>query len=136
MALRAGSVGLRFIRQNQLTGLGVLLGLATVHVKRLTVGSSARYIQLQVEAVTPHALSRSLHSAQGFLSVLTSTDTMASLIPPQLSPTWTHTADDVTRLTKEVIAQDRSVQDRVAALAPDDCNMASVSSMGLDMKEG
>jgi hypothetical protein len=127
-------VGLRFIRQNQLTGLGVLLGLATVHVKRLTVGSSARYIQL--EAVTPHALSRSLHSAQGFLSVLTSTDTMASLIPPQLSPTWTHTADDVTRLTKEVIAQDRSVQDKVAALAPDDCNMASVSSMGLDVKEG
>lgn len=54
---------------------------------------------------------------------------MASLTPPQPAPTWTHTADDVMRLTKEAIKKDREVQDKVAALAPKDCNMSSVSDL-------
>lgn len=52
---------------------------------------------------------------------------MASLIPPQPAPTWTHTPEQVMSLTKTAIEQDREVQDKVASLAPKDCNLSSVS---------
>ncbi|KIM89266.1 hypothetical protein PILCRDRAFT_61316 [Piloderma croceum F 1598] len=59
---------------------------------------------------------------------------MPSLIPPQLAPTWTHTADDVIRLTKEAIAEARGVQDEVAALPPKGCNMSSLRLADLEAK--
>ena len=103
------------------TGLG--FGLAAVNVNwRSIAHQSTRYIQLPV---TPHAI----HSAQqGLFSALSSssTDTMTSLTPPQPSLKWTHTAEDVMRLTKEAIEKDRDLLDKVAALPPSDCNMASV----------
>lgn len=49
-----------------------------------------------------------------------------ALTPPQPPPAWNHTAEDITRLTNELIAQDRAVQDKVGALAPKDCNFHSV----------
>ncbi|TRM63928.1 hypothetical protein BD626DRAFT_547704 [Schizophyllum amplum] len=51
---------------------------------------------------------------------------MASLTPPQPAPTWTHSAEDIMRLTKEAIEADRTHQDKVAALAEADCNFDSV----------
>ena len=133
MALRLVSVRLSALRQRSLlgwTGLGALtVGLAAANAnwRSITHGfGSSRYILPLV--VTAQV--RSLHSApQRLFSLLTSTSAgnMAPSIPPQPAPTWTHTADDVMRLTKEAIAKDQEVQDEVAALAPKHCNMSSVS---------
>ncbi|EMD39827.1 hypothetical protein CERSUDRAFT_81164 [Gelatoporia subvermispora B] len=51
---------------------------------------------------------------------------MASLTPPQSAPVWTHSAEDVLRLTKEAIAEERELQDKVAALKPEECSFESV----------
>jgi hypothetical protein len=117
MALRAGSAA---VRRRPLTSLGALtVGLAAVNWRSIPYPST-RYIP-------PYNPLRLLHH-QNFFAALTSTS-MSSLTPPQPAPTWTHTADDVMRLTKEAIAKDQEVQDKVAALAPEDCNMSSVSCL-------
>ncbi|KAL1748030.1 hypothetical protein HDZ31DRAFT_30711 [Schizophyllum fasciatum] len=51
---------------------------------------------------------------------------MANLTPPQPPPQWTHSAEDIMRLTKEAIEVNRAHQDKVAALAEADCNFDSV----------
>ncbi|KAF9468572.1 hypothetical protein BDZ94DRAFT_1153665 [Collybia nuda] len=50
-----------------------------------------------------------------------------SLTPPQPPPTWDHSAGDIARLTQELIAKDRAVQDKIGALAPKDCNFNSAA---------
>ncbi|KAL1689134.1 hypothetical protein GGG16DRAFT_93984 [Schizophyllum commune] len=52
--------------------------------------------------------------------------TMANLTPPQPPPQWTHSAEDILRLTKEAIEVNRAEQDKVAALKEADCNFNSV----------
>ncbi|PCH40126.1 zincin [Wolfiporia cocos MD-104 SS10] len=51
---------------------------------------------------------------------------MASLTPSQASLKWTHSPEEVLELTKEAIAKDRKIQDRIAALSPADCSFDSV----------
>lgn len=51
---------------------------------------------------------------------------MANLTPPQPPPQWTHSAEDILRLTKEAIEVNRAEQDKVAALKEADCNFDSV----------
>lgn len=117
MALRAGSAA---VRRCPLTSLGALtVGLAAVNWRSIPYPST-RYLP----PYNPLGLLRH----QTFFTALTSTS-MSPLTPPQPAPTWTHTADDVMRLTKEAIARDQEVQDKVAALAPEDCNMSSVSCL-------
>jgi metallopeptidase MepB len=53
---------------------------------------------------------------------------MAHLTPPQLAPVWTHTPEDVLRLTREAIEKDRAVQDQVAKLPVSECNFETVSA--------
>ncbi|KAI0822314.1 Metalloprotease [Trametes gibbosa] len=52
---------------------------------------------------------------------------MASLNPPQAAPKWTHTPEEVLKLTKEAIAEYRALEDRVAALKPEQCNFDSLT---------
>ncbi|GLB38470.1 putative peptidase family M3 [Lyophyllum shimeji] len=49
-----------------------------------------------------------------------------SITPPQPPPSWSHSAEDITVLTEQFITANRGVQDKVAALAPKDCNFTSV----------
>lgn len=51
---------------------------------------------------------------------------MASLNPPQAAPKWTHTPEEVLKLTKDAIAEFRALEDSVAALKPEECNFDSV----------
>ena len=105
---------------------------------------SARHTLPDAQSVT-RALDTSprdlyLHRSQSTLSPLrvrlystafslsTTNPAMASLTPPQPAPTWTHTADDVLRLTKEAIERDKTALDKVAALKPEECNFDSASS--------
>ncbi|KAF8158338.1 metallopeptidase MepB [Crassisporium funariophilum] len=57
-----------------------------------------------------------------------------SLTPPQAPPTWNHTAEDITRLTKEAIENDRAIQDKIGALSPKDCTFESVILAEADTK--
>ncbi|KAJ7601172.1 hypothetical protein C8J56DRAFT_912335 [Mycena floridula] len=54
-----------------------------------------------------------------------SSPTMA-LTPPQAAPAWTHSASEILKTTKDLIESNRKVQDKIAALAPGDCNYESV----------
>jgi metallopeptidase MepB len=56
---------------------------------------------------------------------------MASLTPPQAPPRWNHSADDILSLTKEAIANEQKLQDKVGALPPDQCDFSSVSEAQL-----
>lgn len=49
-----------------------------------------------------------------------------SLTPPQAAPSWNHTAEDIISLTKDAIAKHKATDDKVGALAPEDCNFESV----------
>lgn len=133
MSLRAGSTRLSYLTRRQrsllaISSIGALTAtLGAVNWRSITHGHGqhATYRVL----VTPSTIfRRSLHSAQGLFSALNfnASDTMASLTPPQAAPTWTHSAEDVMKLTKEAIEEDRKVQNKVAAIAPKDCGFASV----------
>jgi len=50
-----------------------------------------------------------------------------ALTPPQAPPTWEHSVDDITKLTKESIEAYRKVMDKVGALEPKDATFESVS---------
>ncbi|KAL0947842.1 hypothetical protein HGRIS_013904 [Hohenbuehelia grisea] len=50
----------------------------------------------------------------------------ASVAPPQPAPSWNHTGEDIIRIARETIAEDKKSVDEVGALAPRDCNFTSV----------
>ncbi|KDQ62378.1 hypothetical protein JAAARDRAFT_189705 [Jaapia argillacea MUCL 33604] len=51
---------------------------------------------------------------------------MSAIKPPQAPPTWSHSAEDILKLTKEALAKDKALLDKIAALPPKDCNFSSV----------
>ncbi|KAL0960667.1 hypothetical protein HGRIS_005696 [Hohenbuehelia grisea] len=71
-----------------------------------------------------------LIAPRSFFSTITFTKTSnqppMSITPPQPAPVWNHSADDILRLTKETIAQDREHLDKIGALSASDCNFNSV----------
>ncbi|KAF9013473.1 hypothetical protein BDQ17DRAFT_1231331 [Cyathus striatus] len=50
-----------------------------------------------------------------------------SLTPPQPAPQWNHSAEDITKITKELIEKDRKFQDKIGALNAKDCNFDSLA---------
>ncbi|KAI0004463.1 Metalloprotease [Russula compacta] len=52
---------------------------------------------------------------------------MANLTPPQPPPLWTHTPEDVVRLTEEAIKKDRKAQDQIANLPLSECNFDTLA---------
>ncbi|OBZ71150.1 Thimet oligopeptidase [Grifola frondosa] len=97
--------------------LGLAVGVGALAAIRLPQNLGT------LRVVTPTSLFH--RSLSGLFSPSTNSR-MASLNPPQASPTWTHSAADVLALTKDAIQQERVLHDKVAALAPADCNFESV----------
>lgn len=52
---------------------------------------------------------------------------MTALTPPQVAPSWTLTPEDVRKVTKETLEQDKQWLDKIARLPPSECNFDSVS---------
>ncbi|KAJ7212164.1 metallopeptidase MepB [Mycena pura] len=48
-------------------------------------------------------------------------------VTPKPPPIWTHSPEDVMRLTKDAIAADRAVEDKVASLQPSECTFESLA---------
>ena len=51
---------------------------------------------------------------------------MTLLNPPQSAPSWTHSPDDLIRITKEAIEQHRKIADEVASIKDADCTFENV----------
>jgi metallopeptidase MepB len=51
-----------------------------------------------------------------------------ALTPPQAPPTWDHSAEDISKFTKESIEAYRKVMDKIGALDPKDATFESVSN--------
>ncbi|EPT05216.1 Metalloprotease [Fomitopsis schrenkii] len=85
-----------------------------------TWATSPRDLYLHRSRNTLSPLRARLYSTA--FSFQTTNPAMASLTPPQPPPTWTHSADDVLRLTKEAIEKDKATLDKVAALKPEECS--------------
>lgn len=136
MALRAGAQHLPVLFQpTRRTFLGwggaLAVGLAAVNWRSIAGGDiragptltafrSLRPLNFRVISTT--------HSPLSLFSAISSNSPMA-LTPPQPPPAWDHSAEDITRLTKELIEKDRAAQDKVGSLAPKDCNFNSVRKL-------
>ncbi|KAI9465436.1 Metalloprotease [Lactarius psammicola] len=122
-------------RSCSLLAVGLALGLATRMEPRVTLGSIAgyrhfitptsRFVHPSLKAVT-RLFSISSASSGIFDTSSFSSSNMVDLTPPQPPPIWTHTPEDVIKLTKEAIEKDREVQDRVAKLPASECNFDTV----------
>ncbi|THH20564.1 hypothetical protein EW146_g816 [Bondarzewia mesenterica] len=135
-------------RRRALLGWGALaIGFAAHHTSLSSVGhvvtnpahawrSIAGYSTIR--AVTPFLrrpltapsqTSRFLSSRPPAQSVISfaKSHNMPQLTPPQPAPSWNHSAEDITRLTKEAIEKDRQLQDKIAALSHDQCNFESLA---------
>jgi Zn-dependent oligopeptidase len=51
---------------------------------------------------------------------------MASLTPPQAPPKWNHTPEEVLSFTKQALAQNKAISDKIAALPEVECNFETV----------
>ncbi len=71
---------------------------------------------------------RSQSSFSGLFSLSPADSIMTSLNPPQAAPKWTHTPDEVLKLTKEAIEEERKRLDDIGALKSEDCTFESVRS--------
>lgn len=135
MALRAGSQRLPCLLPRKALlrwGGAFTIGLAAVSWRSIVSGDIRAKSTLSALQY-PNTIIRNLNfrtlstfNSRTFFSAISSSSTM-SLTPPQPPPSWDHSAEDITRLTKELIDQDRAVQDKIGALAPKDCNFSSVS---------
>jgi len=54
---------------------------------------------------------------------------MASLTPPQAPPKWNNTPEEVLDITKQALAQNKAVSDKVAALSEAECHFETVSNL-------
>ncbi|KZV65296.1 metallopeptidase MepB [Peniophora sp. CONT] len=52
--------------------------------------------------------------------------TMSKLTPPQPPPKWTHSAAEIRDITDAAIAENRALQDKIAALKPEECTLETV----------
>ncbi len=105
-------------------GAGALAGLGP--------GAAMRHWQFQVTPPLNNLWHyRSQSTLSGLFSLPTANSIMASLNPPQAAPKWTHTPEEVLKLTKEAIADERARLDKIAALKPEECTFESVRRLSL-----
>lgn len=120
-------------RPRQLLGV-FAVGLAAVGLRSFSGANFRSGLQITHSTLRTSGIVRQLN-LRGFFSArsalfasVTSTFTSnMSLHPPQPPPNWTHTPEDVARLTKEAIANHRAVEDKIGALPASECNFESVS---------
>ncbi|KAF7346236.1 Metallopeptidase MepB [Mycena sanguinolenta] len=115
-------------KRNMLQWGGVLaVGVAAVGLRSITSAG----IPGSFRVVTPPNYTSIVNTLKAFsrprsFSAITIPSTSMAITPPQPPPEWTHSAEDVVKLTKECIASHRAVEDKIGALPPSDCTYESV----------
>ena len=124
------SVAVAALRRRPLLALGVGVG-ALAALRPSSVPSAAmRLLQVTpslhkgLNGISSHYGSQSTLS--GLFSLSPATSIMASLNPPQPAPKWTHTPEEVLRLAKDAIAEERARLDKIGSLKPEECTFESV----------
>jgi hypothetical protein len=121
-------------RRNMLQWGGMLaVGVAAVGLRSITSGGRSSVVTPLSTLTTP-SFKYIRHNLKAFsrrssFSTITSTSRAMGITPPQPPPEWTHTPEDVGRLTKEAIDSHRAVEDQIGALQPSDCTYESVSGL-------
>ncbi|KAF8908911.1 metallopeptidase MepB [Gymnopilus junonius] len=124
MALRAARQCLPRVSFRKTTfgwGGAFAVGLAAVSWRSISSHVSGGDIRGRYSINALRAFSSS--TSHLFFS-LTTTSTMA-IAPPQAAPTWEHTTNDISSLTKQSIEKYRTVMDKVGALDPKDSTFES-----------
>lgn len=129
MALRAARQCLPRVSFRKTTvgwGGAFTIGLVAVSWRSISSHVSGGDIRGRYSINTRSAQRAFSSSTSHLFFSLTSTSTMA-ITPPQAPPTWEHTTEDISKLTKQSIEKYRAVMDKVGALEPKDCTFESVS---------
>ncbi|KAJ7794145.1 hypothetical protein B0H14DRAFT_2923888 [Mycena olivaceomarginata] len=119
-------------RRNMLQWGGMLaVGVAAVGLRSITSGGRSSVVTPLSTLTTP-SFKYIRHNLKAFsrrssFSTITSTSRAMGITPPQPPPEWTHTPEDVGRLTKEAIDSHRAVEDQIGALQPSDCTYESLA---------
>jgi len=135
MALRAGSQCLPIITRRKVVlgwGSALTVGLAAVgwrscQSSHVSCGDIRTGCWSANTGRMASLRSFSTSLPRFFFPLSPSTTTNMSLTPPQPPPIWNHTAEDITKLTKESIETYRGVMNKVGGLDPKDCTYESVS---------
>jgi hypothetical protein len=126
MALRAARqcllVNARCCKLTLGCALAFRLGTIKSHVE--CGDSRSRYHGLNPEL---RPFSTYLPQNQPFSSLFSSNRHAMTLAPPQPPLEWNHSAEDITRLTKNAIEESRKILDSVGGLDAKDCTFESVS---------
>lgn len=101
-------------------GAGVLAAGLALNCRPYSVPGYLRIIPRRNNAYSLVSRSISLFSLDN--------SKMVSLTPPQSPISWSHSPSDVVATTKELIAKNRELLDRIAAVPHKDCTFESVSS--------
>jgi hypothetical protein len=102
-------------------------GLAALTHKSAAGGLlSTRHWITSPWAAVPSYYSRSQATLASFFPSISAD--MAALTPPQPPPVWTHTPEEVLRLTEERIAKHKEALDKIAALPEAECTFDTVCS--------
>lgn len=134
MNLRAScSVAVSAIRRRPMLALGA--GVGALAAVRPSLVPSVAMRGMRLVQVTPSmGLNgnlwhyRSQSSLSGLFPLSPADSIMTSLKPPQAAPKWTHTPEQVLKLTKEAIEEERTRLDEIGALRSEDCTFESVRS--------
>lgn len=131
MALRAGSKFLPRIAGRRATlgwGGALAVGLAAVSFRSITSHVSSGDIRYRYGINARYrAVCRSLSTTTSKLFfAASSTPATMTITPPQAAPIWDHSAEDITKLTKESIEEYRKVMDKIGGLDPKACTFESV----------
>ncbi|PIL22512.1 hypothetical protein GSI_15201 [Ganoderma sinense ZZ0214-1] len=124
----ACSVAVAAIRRRPMLALGAGVGVLTA--ARLSLIPS---VAMRLGQVTPSlGLNRNLghyrsqSSLSGLFPLSPADSIMTSLKPPQAAPKWTHTPEEVLKLTKEAIEEEGNRLDEIGGLRSEDCTFESV----------
>ena len=129
MKLRAAcSVAVAAIRHRPMLALGAGVGVLTAARLSLIPGVAMRLGQVTPSMRLNGNLShyRSQSSLSGLFPLSPADSIMTSLKPPQAAPKWTHTPEEVLKLTKEAIEEERTRLDEIGGLRSEDCTFESV----------
>ena len=128
MALRAARQCLPRASSRRTTvgwGSAIAIGLVAASWRSISSHVSGGDIRGRCSINPRHALRAFSSSASHLYFSLTTTTSMA-ITPPQAAPSWEHTTEDISSLTKQSIEKYRAVMDKVGALDPKDCTFESV----------
>ncbi|KAK7048309.1 metallopeptidase MepB [Favolaschia claudopus] len=119
-------------RRNMLQWRGVIaVGVAAASFRSITTGNFRQLVTPGISLWTGYTSIANAFSKRLSFSTFTipsqTPSTTMPIVPPQPPPEWTHTPDDVTRLTKEAIDTHRTVEDTVGALPASECTYESLA---------